>query len=250
MDKASRQLRFSVKAVSRLLLAALIAFLYMGNASAQDFKDKQASVLEPLFIHTHAVAPRRFIAVHGRRSLIDGYSESGLEIWAYPLQLIRGYKIGFRMEGTTSELSGETILRRITYQPESILRTYIGQNFIVREKLFVPLHTPGAIITYTVESRKPVDIVVHFAPVLNLMWPAAIGGQDTTWNTVSSGYVISEPTHRFSAVIGSTNIVAHDEIFNSAEPSSTPGGVAFTVGAGGNAGNKTTVVIASADMSN
>lgn len=248
MDKASRRLRLSVKVFGRLCLAALILFLYTGKALAQDFKDKQASALEPLSIHTNAVAPRRFIAVHGRRSLIDGYSENGLEVWAYPLQLIRGYKIGFLPEGTTSEISGQTILRRITYQPESILRTYIGPDFIVREKLFVPLHTPGAIVTYTVESRKPVDIVVHFVPVLNLMWPAALGGQDTSWSPASSGYVMSEPTHRFSAVIGSTNVVAHDEIFNSTEPSATPGGMAFTVRTGSSDGSNTaTVVIASAD---
>lgn len=250
MDKASRQLRVSVRAVSRLCLAVLTTFLYAGNVPAQTFKGKQASDLESLSINTNAVATRRFIAVHGRRSLIEGCSENGLEVWAYPLQLIRGFKIGFLPEGTTSEISGQTILRGITYQPESILRTYIGPDFIVREKLFVPLHTPGAIITYTVESRKTVDIVVHFVPVLNLMWPAAIGGQDTTWNTASSGYVMSEPTHRFSAVIGSTNIVAHNDIFNSTESSSTSGGMAFTLRAGGNHGNKTTVVIASADISN
>ena len=252
MNKRPRKLSFEATTFTRLFpalcLAALVPWLCLRNASAQTSNDKQASIVEPISISTTGVAPRRFIAVHGRRSLIDGYSEGGLEVWAYPVQLIRNYRLGFRTKGTTSEISGQAILRRITYRPESILRTYVGPNFIVYEKLFVPMHTPGAIITYTVESRQPVDIVVHFVPVLNLMWPAAIGGQDTTWNSSFSGYVMSEPTHRFSAVIGSTDIVAHDELLNSTESSSTPGSLAFTVRADGSAGHTTsTVVIASTD---
>ena len=251
MNTASNNVGSCASAIGSLApaiyLGCLLPLLFLGQASAQTSTEK-TQVMAPISINTTVVGPRSFIAVHGRRSLINGYSESGLEVWAYPLQLIRGYRIGFRTEGTTSEISGQTILRRITYQPEAILRTYIGPNFIVREKLFVPLHVPGAIITYTVESRQPIDIVVHFVPVLNLMWPAGIGGQDTSWDSGFSGYVMTEQTHRFSAVIGSMDIIAHDEILNSTESSSTAGSLAFTVRAGGSTGNETsTVVIASKD---
>ncbi len=80
--------------------------------------------LASLALNTDAVYPRRFLAVHGRRALIDGYSENGLEVWAYPLQLIQNYRLGFRVQGTTSEIAGQAILRRITYRPEAIVRTY------------------------------------------------------------------------------------------------------------------------------
>lgn len=50
---------------------------------------------ESLSLTTDAVAPRRFIAVHGRRALLDGYAASGLEVWAYPVQLIKDYEVGF-----------------------------------------------------------------------------------------------------------------------------------------------------------
>ena len=196
------------------------------------------------------MAPRRFIAVHGRRALLDGYADSGLEVWAYPVQLIKNYEVGFLPQGTTSEIPGATILRRIVYRPDEITRIYIGPNFIVREKLFVPLNTPGAIVTYSVESQNPVDIVVHFVPVLNLMWPAGIGGQDVNWNAAASGYLLTEQTHRFSAVIGSTAIVAHDEIFNRPSSSATPAGLAFTVRPTGSGRIRTaSVVVSSGDGS-
>ncbi len=231
-----------------MALAVLLACSTPRNVSAQTIGMRPASAAGSLSLTTDAVAPRRFIAVHGRRALLDGYAASGLEAWAYPLQLIQGYRVGFRPEGTTSEISGATVLRRIVYRPSEVIRIYIGPNFIVREKLFVPLETPGAIITYTVESSKPIDIVVHFVPVLDLMWPAGIGGQDVSWSLASSGYVLSEQTHRFSAVIGSTDIVAHDEVFNRANSSATQGSLAFTIRAGGSAPNRTaTVVVASSD---
>jgi len=107
-----------------------------------------------------------------------GYSNNGLEMWAYPVQILKAYRVSFRAADTTTEVDGPAILRRIAYSPESITRTYLGSDFIVREKLFVPLDEPGAIISYDVESNRPLDIVVRFAPVLDLMWPASLGGQE------------------------------------------------------------------------
>lgn len=228
-----------------ILLACLLALLWQ-SASARGADAATTIVAESLSLTTDAVAPRRFIAVHGRRALLDGYAGSGLEVWAYPVQLIKDYEIGFRPQGATSEIPGATILRRVVYQPDEITRIYIGANFIVREKLFVPLHIPGAIVTYSVESRNPVDIVVHFVPVLNLMWPAGIGGQDVNWNAAASGYLLTEQTHRFSAVVGSTAIIAHDEIFNRPSSSATPAGIAFTIRTTGSGRIRTaSVVVAS-----
>lgn len=82
----------------------------------------------------------------------------------------------------------------------------------------MPLQLPGALITYTVHGRKPVDIAVHFHPVLNLMSPAAIGGQSTQWDASASAYRLTELLHRFSAVVGSKQAVAHNPIVNSAQP--------------------------------
>jgi len=231
-----------------ILLPCLLVGLMSQAAMAAVPNPATAIVPESLSLTTDAVAPRRFIAVHGRRALLDGYASSGLEVWAYPVQLIRNYEIGFRPQGATSEIPGATILRRIVYRPDEITRIYIGPNFIVRERLFVPLKAPGAMIAYSVESQNPVDIVVHFVPVLNLMWPAGIGGQDVNWNAAASGYLLTEQTHRFSAVIGSTAIVAHDEIFNRPSSSATPAGLAFTIRPTGSGRIRTaSVVVASGD---
>jgi glycogen debranching enzyme len=191
---------------------------------------------------TNSVAPERFIAVHGRKAVVMGYAASGLEAWAYPLQLISGYELGFRSTGDTTEINGSTLLRRVTYEPEAITRTYIGPDFIVRERLFVPLNEPAVLLTYSVECRHSIDIVIHFTPVLDLMWPASVGGQDTHWDQAASAYTLAEATHTYSAMIGSPDVVSHDEVLNSAQPGTLSKRLAFAVRAGGAAPSATVVV--------
>ncbi len=174
--------------------------------------------LEALTWNTDSVEPSRFAAAHGRRALLQGYAESGLEAWAYPVQIASGYHPGFLVEGASTEIDGRTLLRRIAYTPQAITRVYVGPDFVIEERLFVPLQLPGALITYTVHGRKSVDIAVHFSPVLNLMSPAGIGGQSTQWDASANAYRLTELLHRFSAVVGSKQAVAHNPIVNSAQP--------------------------------
>jgi glycogen debranching enzyme len=202
------------------------------------------SSTEPLAWSTDSVGPRRFIAVPGRRALISGYSNKGLEVWAYPLQILERYNPSFRVRGASSEIEGLSILRRIVYTPESVTRIYAGPDFIVRERLFVPLDEAGAIITYEVDGARPLEIRVHFVPVLNLMWPAAIGGQDTTWDQAASGYILGEPTKRYRATILSPDIVAHDETTNTANNVRSQPGLSFTLRAGGPGTRSVRVAIA------
>src|ERR1700683_2074669 len=204
------------------LLILLIALLYSPLAAAQ------------LSLQTESVEPQRFIAEHGRKAIVMGYASGGLELWAYPLEIINGYELGFRAAGNTTETAGSTLLRRVTYDPEAITRTYIGPDFIVRERLFVPLTDAAIFLTYTVECRHTIDIVIHFTPVLDLMWPASLGGQSTQWNPAAFAYILSESTHKYPAWSGAPQLISHVEVFNSEQPETSGKRLAFAVRAGGN----------------
>ena len=198
-------------------LLMCIAFCACGDrtAIAQRSASMKAhdSTAEKLAWSTDAVV-QRFVAVHGRRALVMGYPRSGLEVWAYPLQLVSGYQVSFIPRPGTNALDGLSLLRRIEYRPEEVIRTYVGPDFVVRERIFVPMDEPGAILSYEVQGKSDIDLKVQFQPVLNLMWPAALGGQDTAWDPGVHGYLIQEPLHGFSAVIASSQTVEHDEIVN------------------------------------
>lgn len=209
---------------SLILAAAACLALVNPNAVAQHLPASSEQSLS-----TEAVAPQRFIAAHGRRAIIAGYASDALEIWAYPFQIVSGYRIAFRAPGATTAINGAEILSRVIYEPHTITRVYIGPDFIVHEKLFVPLDLPGAILTYSVESSHPVEIEVHAMPILNLMWPAAAGGQSAAWNPLLSAFILSETSNAYSAAIGSPQIVAHDDIGNRTTHGVADMGLGFTL---------------------
>ncbi|MFL6576424.1 MAG: MGH1-like glycoside hydrolase domain-containing protein [Povalibacter sp.] len=211
--------------ISMLLL---FAALEPAVTSAADAQEQPARNPDPLNWSTDSTQSR-FIAVHGRRAAVFGYSENGLEVWTYPVQVTESYNVSFLQQHATTEIEGHNVLRRIEYTPFAVTRTYVGPDFIVREKLFVPIDAASAVVTYEVDGARPVDIIVRFTPVLNLMWPAGIGGQEAAWSPAISGYLLSEPLHRYTAVVASPDIVAHDEIPNATRQLGASRQIAFTV---------------------
>jgi len=189
------------------IFAGLLLAVITAGAPGQQPTD------QGLAVSTDAVADR-FVAAHGQRALLMGYSGLGLEAWAYPFQLFRNYHVQFLPEGSDGAIDADTILRRIEYHPDEIVRTYVGADFTVRESLFVPLDQPGVILSYKLEGR-PVDLRATFLPVLDLMWPAGVGGQDLTWNQSLPGYVISERSTGFRGTIASPQETAHSQLVNS-----------------------------------
>lgn len=157
-----------------------------------------------------------FFAAHGRGGMIDGDSSGGLEVWIYPFQILRDYTVGFRHAGESSEIPGSQVLSRVEYDVDGIVRVFIGTDFVVRERLFAPEQTRGAVISYQVDSRSTLEITVHATPILDLMWPGALGGQGVGWNDAVKGFVLSEPLYGYTAVVKSPGTVAHDTIVNEA----------------------------------
>lgn len=196
-----------------LLSVVLCACMDRSTVAQQAAGDGHDSVGKELAWSAPA-APERFVAVHGRRAVVMGYPQSGLEVWAYPLQLVSDYQVSFIPRPGSFVLDGRSLLRRVEYRPGEVVRTYVGPDFIVWEKIFVPLNEPGAILSYEVQGNSDIDLKVQFQPVLNLMWPAALGGQNTGWDDGVHGYVIREPLHGLSAVIASPQTVEHDAIVN------------------------------------
>jgi glycogen debranching enzyme len=210
-------------------LMTLVCLALISCAGLAQTSVTPASDVDALALNTTSVAPLRFVAAHGRRALISGYAAGGLEVWAYPFEILNDYRVSFRLTGTTTPIDGPTILRRITYNPDSITRVYLGPDFIVRETLFVPLNESGAILTYSVQAARPLAIDVHATPILDLMWPAGVGGQSTSWNSSLSAFILSEPSSGYSAVVGSPDIVAHDELGNRTTQGANGPSLGFTL---------------------
>lgn len=162
---------------------------------------------------TYSQSPDGFVSAKGERALLIGYRPR-LEMWAYPLQLLTDFRVRFRVSGRVESLDADTLLRHVDRSATEVVRTYIGPDFVVHERLFVPRLLAGAIVRYEVEGRPDVAIEVGFRPALDLMWPGALGGQSIGWDAAHAAYVEREPLHGFTATIGSPQAIAHDGVDN------------------------------------
>lgn len=163
-------------------------------------------------------SPVRYAAAHGERALLGGNAAAGLEAWVYPLQILRGLKPSFVEVGTVRAVAGDRILRSIEYTPTAIVRTFATDTFTIHETLFVPRDLSGAVISYEIEGKRPVEVELSFVPVLDLMWPVGVGGQELAWKPDENAYEMQEPTNRFHAVFGAPDIVEHDDLINTNVP--------------------------------
>jgi glycogen debranching enzyme len=147
------------------------------------------------------VRPWEFLSATGARAALFGNEAGRIEAWVYPLKILRDFHLRFHLQGL--DLPAESLARTITVHPESTSIVYAGDNFTVRETLFVPLHDPGAIIQLDVDTAEPVEIEAEFQRDFQLEWPGAIAGAYSYWNQNLSAFVFADERKRFAALVGS-----------------------------------------------
>ncbi len=139
----------------------------------------------------------------GRCFALLGDESGSFEAWAYPLKLLRGFQFSFFTGTSTRAINAGDIVRCISVSPWATTLTYTYQSFTVKATYITPVFEPGALVILDIDSSVPLTIVCGFLPVLQPMWPAGIGGQYAYWNNEIKAYVISEPTGKNHALVGS-----------------------------------------------
>src|SRR2546423_1133053 len=67
-------------------------------------------------------ATGRFLILPGQRSMVAGYPTPGLEVWAYPMQIVRSYWPSFRVDGDSADIDGRTLVRSLENTPTAVTR--------------------------------------------------------------------------------------------------------------------------------
>jgi hypothetical protein len=177
---------------------------------------------------TTQVQSNRYVSAHGLRAFAGGYSEDGLEFWTFPLQLASGYALDFVRPGAPS-IPGIALLASVEIDPLGVTRVYKGTDFRVRERITTHAKDPGLLVQFHVEGRRDLQVQVRFRPSLDLMWPAGIGGQEMAWDQAVHGFLLSEPTHRFNALISSAQATEHSQPNNDRRGSEFTREIALTL---------------------
>ncbi len=154
--------------------------------------------------------PWEFFCSVGTRAGLFGNESGNLEAWVYPLKILRNFHVRFLTEGRS--LPAESLVRTVSVRPESSTIIYSGDTFSVKETLFVPVHEPGAVITFEVETAHPIEIEVVFQRDFQLEWPAALGGTYLLWDPSLHGFYFGEEQRKYVALVGSpTGALAEQE---------------------------------------
>src|SRR5215470_16746104 len=178
------------------LRAALVLTAFAPRSLSQQTQSAAAS-LEL----SRTVRSWEFLPITGTRAALLGNENGTIEAWVYPLKIFREFHLNFLTEGRV--LPAETLARTLTVRPECATIFYAGDTFTVRETLFVPVDTQGAVILLEVETEQPLEIEAAFHRDYQLMWPAALGATYLDWNTQQRAFYFGEEQRRFSAFVGS-----------------------------------------------
>lgn len=150
---------------------------------------------------TRPVRNWEFLPVVGQRAALFGNEAGNFEAWVYPLKLFRNFHLNFLIGNQV--LPAESLARTLIVRPELSTIVYSSNTFSVRETLFVPVHEPGAIITFEVNTTEPVEIEAVFDRDFQLEWPAALGGTYLNWDTNLHAFVLGEEQRKYAAIVGS-----------------------------------------------
>ncbi|MBI3477438.1 MAG: hypothetical protein HY010_17035 [Acidobacteria bacterium] len=163
-----------------------------------------------------------FLPVVGMHAGLFGNESGQMEAWVYPMKVFRNFHLTFHVEGKV--LPAESLVRTLIVRPESATLVYAGDNYSVRETLFVPVHEPGAVILFEVETEQPLEIEAGFIGDFALEWPAAVGGTFSYWDDAQHAVVFGEESKKFSALVGSpsaeTPHLSYSTNFSSSEENS------------------------------
>jgi Amylo-alpha-1,6-glucosidase len=153
-----------------------------------------------------------FVSAVGTRAAIFGQEQGNLEVWIYPLKILRDFHLRFHIDGTT--IPAEALARTLIVHPESTTIVYTGDTFSVRETLFVPVHEPGAVIALEVDTTDPLEIEAVLERDFQLEWPGSIGGVDEDWDARLRAFVFGAESEKFHALVGSPSGVKGSEEYS------------------------------------
>ncbi len=161
--------------------------------------------------------PGAYVAVTGRRAAVFGDEAGSLELWSWPVKLVRDLELSFGIPDYDDPIPGSRVATRVEVRPGATTITYTHATFTVREHILVPQDEPGGIILLDVQTIRPLEIHVGMHADFDLAWPGSFGGQYITWEPERHAFLLSQGgVHEFNAVIGSpfavegTTHPAHD----------------------------------------
>ena len=162
---------------------------------------------QPLPANTHVLRrsarPGMYFDAIGNQSFTCGREDGGFESWVWPWQIFHDARFAFRPEKALEPFELARYASAIEVTPHSTTLTYSSADAHVDVIFFCPDDEPVAFLWLAVDVDAPGTLSFSFHPRLQPQWPAAVGGVAGSFESTLGAFVLSEPSARVAAVVGS-----------------------------------------------
>lgn len=163
----------------------------------------RAPLAEPARVLRRAARPSMYFDAVGDRSFLCGVEDGAFEAWVWPWQVFHDGRFAFRPERAMEALPLARYASSIEVAPDATTLTYSSADARVEVRAFCPDGERVAFLWLAVDADRPGVLSFAFHPKLQPQWPAAVGGVAGSFEPRLGAFVLSEPSARVAALVGS-----------------------------------------------
>ncbi|MEO6710788.1 MAG: hypothetical protein ABIP42_14510, partial [Planctomycetota bacterium] len=147
--------------------------------------------------------PGMYFDAVGNRSFTCGREDGSFESWVWPWQIFHDAHFSFRPEKALEPFELARYASAIEVTPYATTLIYSSADARVDAMFFCPDDAPVAFLWLAVDVDAPGTLSFSFRPRLQPQWPAAVGGVAASYEPALGAFVLSEPSARVAALVGS-----------------------------------------------
>jgi glycogen debranching enzyme len=197
-----------------LLLFLLASLVANAQTATPSQPSSSKSLPESGLTWEEMANPTRYLDAIGRRAGIFGKQNGQFEAWLWPIKVLHGFRLEFRLDNMPDPVRAENFLQSITVRPESTTLLYVHPSFTVKQIIWAADDRPAIVQWFDVESDQPLEITAKFVPDFKPMWPASMGGQHSDWLADEKAFALSDATYQPTALIGSPATTANTDFID------------------------------------
>lgn len=147
--------------------------------------------------------PGMYFDAVGNQGFVCGTEDGSLETWIWPWQIFHDARFSFRPDQALEPLDLARYASAIEVLPHATRLSYSSADASVDVLAFSPDGEPVAFLWLAVDVDAPGTLSFSFRPRLQPQWPAAVGGVAASFDRALGAFVLSEPSARVAAAVGS-----------------------------------------------
>ena len=147
--------------------------------------------------------PIGFLEAVGERAALFGDPDAGLELWLWPMEVLRNLRFHLRRGPDEPPLEAEKLDHSARVRPEGFELVWSLKGLELRVEAFAPRDKRAMVLLLHYRGRRDLWVDLEFVPVLRPMWPAGLGGQTLRRDSDSGALVLGEELGRYAVLFGS-----------------------------------------------